>query len=98
VANGWIDQDETWHAGRPRPGHIVLHGHQALPYRRGTAPPPIFGPYMLWTSGWMDQDVTWYGCSPRPKGHCVRWGASSPPQKGGRPFPIFGLFLLWPNG
>ena len=24
--NGWTDQDETWHAGRPRPGHIVLGG------------------------------------------------------------------------
>jgi len=24
--NGWTDQDETWHAGRPRPGHIVLDG------------------------------------------------------------------------
>jgi len=24
--NGWMRQDETWHAGRPRPGHIVLDG------------------------------------------------------------------------
>ena len=24
--NGWIDQDETHHAGRPWPGHIVLYG------------------------------------------------------------------------
>ena len=22
--NGWMDRDETWHVGRPRPGHIVL--------------------------------------------------------------------------
>ena len=27
--NGWMDQDETWHAGRPRPGHIVLDGDPA---------------------------------------------------------------------
>jgi len=24
--NGLTDQDETWHGGRPRPGHIVLDG------------------------------------------------------------------------
>ena len=26
-----MDQDETWHAGRPRPGHIVLDGDPAPP-------------------------------------------------------------------
>jgi len=31
-SNGWMDQDETWHAGRPRPGHIMLD--------RDPAPPP----------------------------------------------------------
>jgi len=35
--NIWTDQDETWHAGRPRPSHIVLNGDPALP-KRGTAP------------------------------------------------------------
>jgi len=30
--NGWMDQDETWHRGRPRgPGHIVLDGDPAPP-------------------------------------------------------------------
>ena len=47
--NGWIDQDETWHAGTPRPGHIVLNGDRAPLPQRGTA--PIFGPYMLWPNG-----------------------------------------------
>jgi len=32
------------------PGHIVLHGDPAPP-KRGTAPPPIFGPYLLWSNG-----------------------------------------------
>jgi len=36
--NGWTDQDETWHAGRPRPWPLP---------QKGTAP-PIFGPYLLW--------------------------------------------------
>jgi len=24
--SGWMDQDETWHGGRPQPRHIVLDG------------------------------------------------------------------------
>jgi len=39
--NGWTDQDETWHAGRPRPGHIVLEGTQ-LPSPQGHSPRPQF--------------------------------------------------------
>jgi len=37
--NGWMDQGETWHAGRPRlgPGHIVLDGHSAPLPQRGKA-------------------------------------------------------------
>ena len=35
--NGWMDQDETWLAGRPRPGHIVLDGDPAPLPQRGTA-------------------------------------------------------------
>ena len=37
--NSWTDQDETWHAGRPRPGHIVLDEDPAPLPQRGTAPP-----------------------------------------------------------
>ena len=37
--NGWTDQDETWHAGRPRPGHTVLDGDSAVPTERSTAAP-----------------------------------------------------------
>jgi len=36
--NGWMDQDETWHAGRPRPGHIVLDGEPVPLPQMGTAP------------------------------------------------------------
>jgi len=52
---GWMDQDETWHAG---PGHIVLDSDPTPPPPKGHSP-QIFGPYLLWTSGWMDQDATW---------------------------------------
>ena len=52
--NGWADQDETWHAGRPRPWpHCVRWGPMAsLP--KGAQPPPIFGPYLLLPNGCMD--------------------------------------------
>ena len=53
-----------------------------LPFPQGGAPPPIFGPYLLWPNGWMDQDATWYGGRTRPSRLCVRWGPSSPPHKG----------------
>ena len=36
------------------PGHIALDGDAAPFLQRGTAPPPIFGPYLLWPNGWMD--------------------------------------------
>jgi len=42
--NGWTDQDETWHTGRPRPCHIVLDGDPAPPLPKGHSPPPNFRP------------------------------------------------------
>jgi len=37
--NGWTDQDETWHAGRPRPWpHCVRQGPSSPSPKRGTAP------------------------------------------------------------
>jgi len=41
------------------PGHIVLDGDPTPLTQRGTALPPIFGPYLLWPNGWMDRDATW---------------------------------------
>ena len=74
--NGWMDQDETWQVGLG-PGHIVLDGDPDPLSQRGTAPPPVFWPYLLWPNGSMDQDATWYVGRPRPRRHCVRWGPSS---------------------
>jgi len=99
--NGWMDQDETWHGGRPRPReHCVGWGPSLPPPKKkeGRAHSQISDPCLLWPNGWMDQDATWYGGRPRPRRHCVKWGPSSPPgNKRGRA-PIFGSCLLWPNG
>jgi len=96
--NGWTDQDETWHAGGPRPWpHCVKCGHSSPPTKGHS--PPIFGPCLLRPNDCMDQDLTWYGARPWPRQLCVRWGPRSPPQKRGRASPqIFGPCLLWPNG
>jgi len=67
------------------PGQIVLDGNPAPPPKRGTAPPPIFGPCLLWPNGWLDQNTTWYEGRRRPRRHCVRWGPECPLQKGHRP-------------
>jgi len=93
--NGWMDQGEIWHAGRPRPGHIVLDGDPAPPPPKKHRP-PIFGRYLLRPNGSMDQDATWYGGRPRPKRHCVRWGPSSSSPKGARtsPAPNFQLMSI----
>ena len=80
--NGWMDQDKTWHAGRPRPlTHCVTRGPSS-PLPKGHSP-PIFGPYMLWPKGCMDQDPTWYEGRHRPRRLCVRWGPRCPSPKGG---------------
>jgi len=86
--NGWTDQDETWHAGRPRPWPHCVNGDPAPVLQRGTAPqcsgnPSMFGPYLLRPNGCIDQDASWCGCRPRPTRLCVRWGSRSPSQKGG---------------
>jgi len=51
--NGWMDQDETWHACRPRAlPHCVRRGPTSPPQNGHS--PPIFGPHLLWPNGWMD--------------------------------------------
>jgi len=82
--NGWMDQDETWYAGRPRPWPHCVGWGSSFPSPKGAQPHPIFDPYLLWPNGCMDEDATWYGGTPWPKGHCVRWVPSSPTEKGGR--------------
>jgi len=51
-----MDEDETWHACRPRlpAGHILLDGTQ-LPLSPKGHSPPIFGPNLLLPNGWMHQ-------------------------------------------
>jgi len=66
--NGWMDQDSTWHGGRP---HCVRWGPGSPPPKEKHSIPQ-FSAHVLWPNGWMNQDATWYGCRPRPRPHCDR--------------------------
>jgi len=90
--NGWMDQNETWHAGRPRP-HCVTWGLSS-PAPKG-AQPPIFGPYLLWPNGWMDQDATWYGGRPQPRPHCVTWEPAHPQRCTALQFRPMSIVAKW---
>jgi len=84
--NSWMDQDETWHAGRPLPWPQCLRWEPRSPLPKGHSPSPIFGPGLLWPNCWMDQDGTWHGGGHWSGPHCARWERSSPsPKKGQSP-------------
>jgi len=83
--NGRMDQDETWHAGRPWPGHIVLYGEfwgdsYPSPNRHN---PPIFGPYLLRPNGWRDQVPLGREVGLGPS-NIVLYGDPAPPLKRGQ--------------
>jgi len=49
--NGWMDQDETWHAGRPRPWPHCVYGNPAPAPPKGHSPP--FWPISV-VAKWLD--------------------------------------------
>jgi len=52
--NGWMDQDETWHAGRPRPWpHCVRWGPSSPPPKGGRASLFSAHVYCVQMAGWM---------------------------------------------
>jgi len=67
------------------PGHIVLDGDPSPCPQRGTAPPPIFVPYLLRPNAWMDQDATWYMQVGLGPGDFVLDGDPATSLKRGRP-------------
>ena len=52
--NGWMDQDDTWHWGKPRPRPYCARWRPSSPPKKGT--PPIFSPCHVCCSqmaGWI---------------------------------------------
>jgi len=96
--NGWMDQNETWHRGRPRPRPHCARWKPSSP-KTGHSLTQFSvhvrcGP----TAGWIKMPLrTEVGLSP---GDIVLDGDPAPPpkkKKVAQP-PIFGPCLLWPNG
>jgi len=87
--NGWMHQDENWHAGMPRPWlYIVLDEDPALPPQRGTA--SQFSAHICCgrMAGWIKTPLcTKAGLGP---GEFVLDGdPAAPPRKGAEPSPQF---------
>jgi len=86
--NSWMDQDETWHAGRPRP-HCVRWTH---PLSRGAEPPrpPQFSTHIC-----CDQMAAWIKMALAmeaglgPDDFVLDGGPAPPSQKGAEPPKIF---------
>ena len=96
--NSWMDQDDPWHAGRPRLWPHCVRWRPAPPPPKGQ--PPIFGPCLLYPNGWTDQDGTWCGGGPWYRPHCARWDLAPPPQKGAEApnfRPIFVVAIVPPK-
>ena len=85
--NGWMDQDETWCGGRPRPWPHHFRWGPSFPLLKGYSP-TIFGPCLLWPNGWMDKVplATKGGLGP---GHIVLDRKPAPPSKKGHSGPKF---------
>jgi len=49
--NGWMDQNEIWHAARPRPWPHCVRWGPISPFLTGDRALPIFRPYLLWPNG-----------------------------------------------
>jgi len=91
--NGWMDQHETCHAGRPPPSHIVLHGDPA-PTKKGHSPQFSAHVRCGQTAGWIEMPLGMeVGLSP---GNFFLDGDPAPPKRGHSP-QIFGPCLSWPN-
>jgi len=92
--NSWMGQDETWHAGRPRPRpHCVRWGLSSLRLKKGHRAPHS------WPMSAVAQTAAWIKMplgtkeGPRPRRHCVKYGSSSP--KKGHSAPTFRpMFIL----
>jgi len=93
--NGWMDQDETWHAGMPLPWPHCVRWGPSSPSPKGARPP--FSAHLLRPNGCMNQDATWYGGTPQHTPHCVRRDPAPSPKRSASP-SIFGPCLLCPNG
>jgi len=86
--DGWMDQDESWHGGKPRPPpHCVRWGPSCPPQKRSTGrgAQPQFSAHVRCgqTAGWIEMPVgTEVGLGP---GDTVLDWDPAPPKRGTAP-------------
>jgi len=91
--NGWTDQDETWHAGRPRPWPHCVRWGPSFPVPKG-AQPPQFSAHIC-----CSQMAAWIKMSlgmelGLGQGDFVLDGNHAhPPQRGRSPSPQFSVHV-----
>jgi len=96
VCDVGVNQDETWHAGRPRPWPHCVRWGPSCPSPKGAQPPILAHISCDQMAGWIKMPLgTKVGLDP---GHILLHGDPAPPKRGTAPPPIFGPCLLWPNG
>jgi len=80
--NGWTDQDETWHAGRPRPQPHCVRWGPSSPFPKGGGAPNFRQMSIVaLTAGWIKMPLGMeVGLSP---GHFVLDGDPAPPSPKG---------------
>jgi len=100
--NGWIDQDETWHAGRPRPWpHCVRWVPSSPPPKGGAEPPPQFSAHICCgqMAGWIKMALgREVGLS--PSDIVLDGDPAPPPQKEAEPtnFRPISVVAKWLDG
>jgi len=96
--NGCMDQDKTWHSGRPRLWSLWVGRGPTSPSPKGHSPHQFSahiccGQMAAWIKMSLGMEL---GIDP---GDFVLDGdPAPPPKKGGGSLQIFGPCLLWPNG
>jgi len=93
-----MDQDKTWHAGRPRHWPHCVRWGPSSPSLKG-AQTPIFGPCLYCGQTAMCIRIPFGMEVGLSLGDIVLDGDKAPPAKGGSaaPPPLFGPCLLWPR-
>jgi len=99
-----MNGNETWHGGRPRPGHIMLDGNPASPPQTRHSPQLSAHVCCGQTAGWIKKFKAPLGTDvDLGPDNIVLDGDQAPPTKKKswgpqHPIPQILAHVLWPNG